>query len=102
MFKPNLRNMLFHNATCSCIIGYMAIRELYLTFAASRGFSLYHFIFAGRISEAAIGGAVDAQRPVLRVIEIKKTGARSERARTRDRNLLGIYIILHNICVSAN
>ncbi len=36
LFKPNLRNMLVHSATCSCVIGYMSIRELYHTFADSR------------------------------------------------------------------
>jgi hypothetical protein len=41
--------------------------------------------FAGRISEAAMGGAVGAQRLVLHVEEPKKKGAR---ARTRGKNQL--------------
>ncbi len=43
------------------------------------GFSLYILVIniAGRISEAAIGGAEGAQSTVLRVSEPKKTGARS-------------------------
>jgi hypothetical protein len=47
------------------------------------GFSLQYIInFAGRISEAAMGGAGGVQRPALRVNEPKKIGARSARART--------------------
>ncbi len=37
------------------------------------GFFLYIIKFAGRIGEAAMGGAVDAQRPVLHVEEPKKS-----------------------------
>ncbi len=43
-------------------------------------FSLYIINIAGRNSEAAMGAAGAAQRPVLRVNEPKKTGARSARA----------------------
>ncbi len=40
-------------------------------------------------SEAAMGGGeVGAQRPVLRSNELKKTGARRARVRTRDQNPL--------------
>ncbi len=45
-------------------------------------FSLYIINFAGRISEAAMGGAGWAQRPALRDKEPKKTGVRSARAHT--------------------
>jgi hypothetical protein len=41
------------------------------------GFSLYIVYFAGRDSEAAMGGARGAQRPVLRVNEVKNTVART-------------------------
>ncbi len=44
------------------------------------GFSLYIINLAARISEAAMGGAGVAQRPVLFVTEPKKTGVRSSRA----------------------
>ena len=44
-------------------------------------------------SEAAMGGGeVGAQRPVLRSNELKKTGARSARARTRGQNPLVVII----------
>ncbi len=47
-------------------------------------------------SEAAMGGGeVGAQRPVLRSNELKKTGARSARARTRGQNPLVINILLN-------
>ncbi len=48
--------------------------------------------FTKRISEAALGGAGGAQRPVLRVNEPIGTGARSARARTRGQNPLVINI----------
>ncbi len=41
-----------------------------------------------RNSEAAMGGEGGAQRPVWRGNELKKTGARSARARTRGQNPL--------------
>ncbi len=41
--------------------------------------------YFGRISEAEMGGG-GAQRPVLCINELKKTGARSARARTRGQN----------------
>jgi hypothetical protein len=44
-----------------------------------------------RSSEAALGSGVGAQRPVLRGNELKKTGARSARARTRGQNPLVVY-----------
>jgi hypothetical protein len=44
-----------------------------------------------RSSEAALGRGVGAQRPVLRGNELKKTGARSARARTRGQNPLVGY-----------
>jgi len=47
------------------------------------GFSINIINFAGTISEAVMGGAGDAQRPVLRGKEHKKSGVRSSRARTR-------------------
>jgi hypothetical protein len=47
------------------------------------GFYLYIINIAGRICEAAMGGAEVAQRPVLPVKDPKKTGARCARARTR-------------------
>ncbi len=49
-------------------------------------FSLYIINFAGRISEAAMGGAGCAQRPALRVKESKKTGVRNARSRTLGKN----------------
>ncbi len=50
----------------------------------------YIYIFGGRIrnSEAATSGGGGAQRPVWRVNEPEKTGARSARARTRGQNPL--------------
>ncbi len=59
------------------------------------GFSLlYTYIIniAGRISEAAMGGARGAQRSVLRVKEPKKMGARTARARTRVQNPLYKFV----------
>jgi hypothetical protein len=45
-------------------------------------------IIPNRKSKATIGGAEGAQRPILRVNEVKKTVARSALARTRGRNPL--------------
>ncbi len=56
--------------------------DLFLEFLA--GFFLYIISIAGRISEAAIG----ARRPLLRIYEPKKMGARSARARTSGQNPL--------------
>jgi len=47
-----------------------------------------------RSSEAALGSGVGAQRPVLRGNELKKTGARSARARTRGQNPLVYHIFI--------
>jgi hypothetical protein len=62
-----MRNNQIRSATCSCII---ELYEKWYTFAdflfktgIFPGFSQY---IAGRISEAAMGGAGGAQRPVLR------------------------------------
>ncbi len=55
------------------------------------GFSLFIINFAGRISEAPIGGPGregGAQHPVLHVKEPKKTNVRSARERTRGQNTL--------------
>ncbi len=51
---------------------------------------MYIIIIAGSSikSEAAMGDAGGAQRLVLRVNELKKTGAHSVRERTRGRNTL--------------
>ncbi len=51
---------------------------------------MYIIIIAGSgiNSEAALGDAEGAQRLVLRVNELKKTGARSVRERTLGRNTL--------------
>jgi hypothetical protein len=52
-------------------------------------FSVQYIInFAGRISEAVMGGAEGAQRPILLVQKPKKMGARSARARQCDQNPL--------------
>ncbi len=51
------------------------------------GISLYIIIIAVAVSTAEIY-AGDAQRLVLRVNELKKTGAHSVRERTRGRNTL--------------
>jgi hypothetical protein len=62
------------------------------------GPSLIDFIyFWGRIrsSEAAMGGG-GAQRPLWGCNDLKKTGARSARARTRGQNPLVIYILLYS------
>jgi hypothetical protein len=59
------------------------------------GFSLHIINFAGRVSESAIGGG----GPILRVIELKKMGARIELARTRGQNLLVYNIELKSIFV---
>ncbi len=75
----------------------MTIRELYHTFADFfpkvgffAGSSLLIINFAGRISEAALGAAGGAHRPVLHVKE--PTGVRSARACTRGK----IYSIQFN------
>ncbi len=49
-------------------------------------FSLCIINFAGRISEASMGGAGCAQRPALRDKESKKTGVRNARSRTLGKN----------------
>ncbi len=52
-------------------------------------FLVYRECDEDRSSEAAIGeGGGGAQRPALQVSELKKTGARSARARTRGQNPL--------------
>ncbi len=50
------------------------------------------FFYFGGCSEAAMGWGGGAQRPVWRINEPKKTGARSARARTRGQNPLVSYI----------
>ncbi len=56
----------------------------------------FSYIFEGRIrgSEAAMDGG-GAQRPVWVGSELKKTGARSARARTRGQNPLVLYTYSH-------
>ncbi len=64
------------------LLNYMTIREPE-TRIFSGVFSLNISNFAGRISEAAMGGACRrAARPVLRLKEPKKTGVRNARARS--------------------
>ncbi len=65
--------------------------------AIFRGFFRYFIKFDGRISKASMGGAVGAQRPVLCVIESKKTGARSARARTLGQNQT-VYVDCAKLC----
>ncbi len=55
-----------------------------------------------RSSEAALGSGVGAQRPVLLGNELKKTGARSARARTRGQNPLVLYYYLSVILSSCH
>ncbi len=66
---------------------HMTISELYHIFAVFytklgfyTGLSLFIKNFAGRISEAAMGGAGGAQCPALRFKEPKSTGVRTERS----------------------
>ncbi len=51
-------------------------------------YSIYRESDEDRSSEAAMGEGGGAQRPALHVSELKKTGARSARARTRGQNPL--------------
>jgi hypothetical protein len=60
------------------------------TWAAQVRYILYIFWGRMRSSEAALGRGVGAQRPVLHGNELKKTGARSARARTRGQKPLVI------------
>ncbi len=52
------------------------------------------FFYLGGCSEAAMDGGRGAQRPVLGGNELKKTGARSARARTRGQNPLVNHIFI--------
>ena len=61
------------------------------------GFSLYIINFAGRISEAATGGAGGAQRSALFFTKPKKTGVCSSWAHMRGKNPL-IYLIKIYYC----
>jgi len=83
-------------ATCSCITELYEKWNTNADFSQNWGififpkvFSIYGIIdIAGRIINAATGGAGGAQRSVLRVRKPKKMGARSARARTRGQNPL--------------
>ena len=62
LFKPNLRNMNVHRATCSCSVKlykqWFTLVDFLPNWDISRGFSVLYIInFPVRISEAAIGGA---------------------------------------------
>ncbi len=58
MFKPNLRNMTVHRATCSCSVElykqWYTLADFLPNWDISRGF--FYILFDGRISEAAMGG----------------------------------------------
>ncbi len=59
LFKPNLTSMKVHSATCSCSIElykqWYTLAEFLPNWDISRVF--FFILFAGRISEAAMGGA---------------------------------------------
>ena len=62
LFKPNLRNMNVHRATCSCSVElhkqWYTLADFFPNWNFRGVFSTYHY-FAVRISEAAMGGAGD-------------------------------------------
>jgi hypothetical protein len=58
--------------------------------ARREAFCFWTIFYFGGCSEAAMGGG-GAQRPIWGGNELKRTGARSARARTRGQNPLVIY-----------
>ncbi len=97
MFKPTLRNMQAHSATCSCLIelpvlaskiSCIIFADFFSILGLFTGLSLYIMNIAGRISEAAMVGAGGSQHPVLPVNELKKTCVRSARQKNQLRYVL--------------
>ncbi len=53
-----------------------------------------YFLGSNEKQRSCVGQGVGAERPVLRGNELKKTGARSARARTRGQNPLVYHIFI--------
>ncbi len=96
LFNPNLRNMTVHRATCSCSVElckqWYTLADFLPNWDISRGF--FYILFAGRISEAAMGGSGVGG---YNMINMTITELRSALSRIFSKNGISAGFSLYNI-----